>query len=107
MKDFLNSKGIYIDIEIYSSTGNKYRLSELLTEYNQALQLRENAVSSSYDWLNNQNYAYIQGSVMFPVKVEIVSLDFENELAEIKTDYQSGKVEFSRLYKSEMSCPCR
>ncbi len=64
-------------------------------------------VSSSYDWLKNQNYAYIQGTVMFPVKVEIVSLDFENELAEIKTDYQSGKVEFSRLYQSKMSCPCR
>jgi len=69
--------------------------------------LNKTDVSSSYDWLKNQNYAYIQGTVMFPVKVEIVSLDFENELAEIKTNYQSGKVEFSRLYKSEMSCPCR
>lgn len=73
----------------------------------QTKQSCKTGVSSSYDWLKNQNYAYIQGTVMFPVKVEIVSLDFENEVADIKTDYQSGKVEFSRLYKSEMSCPCR
>jgi hypothetical protein len=74
---------------------------------NEKEQCVQTDVSSSYDWLNNQDYAYIQGSVMFPVKVQIMALDFENEVAEIKTKYQNGKVEFSRLYKSEMSCPCR
>ena len=78
-----------------------------VSKKSQTKQTCQTDVSSSYDWLKNQNYAYIQGTVMFPVKVEIVSLDFENELAEIKTNYQSGKVEFSRLYKSEISCPCR
>ena len=82
-------------------------MKENISNEKQNQQYCKTDVSSSYDWLKNQNYAYIQGSVMFPVKVEIVSLDFENELAEIKTDYQSGKVEFSRLYQSEMSCPCR
>ena len=82
-------------------------MKENISNEKQNEQSCKTGVSSSYDWLKNQNYAYIQGTVMFPVKVEIVSLDFENELAEIKTDYQSGKVEFSRLYQSEMSCPCR
>ncbi len=82
-------------------------MKENISNEKQNQQSCKTDVSSSYDWLKNQNYAYIQGTVMFPVKVEIVSLDFENELAEIKTDYQSGKVEFSRLYQSEMSCPCR
>ena len=82
-------------------------MKENISNEKQNQQYCKTDVSSSYDWLKNQNYAYIQGTVMFPVKVEIVSLDFENELAEIKTDYQSGKVEFSRLYQSEMSCPCR
>jgi hypothetical protein len=45
MKEFLNEKGIFIDVEIYSSTGNKYRLSELLTEYAQTLQLLQCDVS--------------------------------------------------------------
>ena len=82
-------------------------MKENISNEEQNEQSCKTAVSSSYDWLTNQTYAYIQGIVMFPVKVEIVSLDFENKLAEIKTDYQSGKVEFSRLYQSEMSCPCR
>ena len=82
-------------------------MKENISNEKQNQQSCKTDVSSSYDWLKNQNYAYILGTVMFPVKVEIVSLDFENELAEIKTDYQSGKVEFSRLYQSEMSCPCR
>lgn len=82
-------------------------MKENISNEKQNQQSCKTDVSRCYDWLKNQNYAYIQGTVMFPVKVEIVSLDFENELAEIKTDYQSGKVEFSRLYQSEMSCPCR
>ena len=82
-------------------------MKENISNEKQNQQYCKTDVSSSYDWLKKQNYAYIQGTVMFPVKVKIVSLDFENELAEIKTDYQSGKVEFSRLYQSEISCPCR
>ena len=41
------------------------------TEKDQNEVLNKTDVSSSYDWLKNQNYAYIQGTVMFPVKVEI------------------------------------
>jgi len=59
MKDFLNSKGIFIDVEIYSSTGNKYRLSELLTEYSQALQLLQTDVIKSvckHEYITDANW---------------------------------------------------
>ena len=56
-------------------------MKENISNEKQNQQSCKTDVSSSYDWLKNQNYAYILGTVMFPVKVEIVSLDFENELA--------------------------
>ena len=33
MKEFLNQKGILIDIYIYSNQGDKYLLSKLLKDY--------------------------------------------------------------------------
>jgi len=80
---------------------------------NEKLELTENEalnktdVSSSYDWLKEVKTCWTVGSVGFPVEVEIISLDFDNKIAELKTQYQKGSLAFSELYKSEMSCPCR
>lgn len=58
----------------------------------------------NFDWIKTNKYAWMQGVVMFPVKVEILQFDFASQTAMIKTDYQQGEVDFSRLYPSEMSC---
>ena len=63
--------------------------------------------SNNYEWLKNSKTCWMQSSIGIPIQVEIISLDFTSEFAEIKTDYQNGKVEFSRLYKRESECPCR
>lgn len=64
-------------------------------------------INSNHLWLKESKYGWIQGSVGFPVKVEILSVNMENKSVDIKTRYQCGKVGFDKLYKTEMSCPCR
>ncbi len=75
--------------------------SENTSDTNQAKALNETDVSSSYNWLKNQNYAYVTGFIGFPVKVELLSIDFKKQNAVIKTNHQSGTLDFNKLFQFE------
>jgi len=64
-------------------------------------------MEKDYEWLKTQKYGWVQGGIMFPVMVEIVSVDFEYKSVRVKTEYQSGTVPFERIFKSQSDCPCR
>mgnify|MGYP003537788815 FL=1 len=80
--------------------------SENTCDNSQAQALNKTDVSSSYDWLKNQNYAYVTGIIGFPVKVEILSFDFEKQNAVIKTEHQSGVLDFKKLFRFEKEADC-
>lgn len=62
---------------------------------------------SIYDWLKETEYVYAKGSVGFPVKLKILSLDFEKEVISFETQYQKGEINFSDIYKDKANCPSR
>ena len=71
------------------------------------LSLLHNPQIDNYEWLKNATTAYIQGSVGFPVLVNIDLIDMAAQKAHIRTEFQNGDVDFSRLYKTEAECPTR
>jgi len=74
---------------------------------NETEESRKSAVTSNYEWLKTQKNAWVQGSVMFPVRVDIITVDFEKCTANITTSYQSGTIGFDRLFRYQSECPCR
>ena len=55
----------------------------------------------SYEWLKIQKHAYVSGVVGFPIKVEVLSFDFEEQTAYVRTMYQSGVLSFKKLFQFE------
>jgi len=60
-----------------------------------------------YAWLETQTSAWVQGALMFPVRVDILHVDWQLKEAVIKTTFQEGVIQFNKLYKSQSKCPCR
>lgn len=64
-------------------------------------------ISSSYRWLKDCKYAWMQSSVGFPIKVKVISVNETEKTVRIKTEHQCGDVDIDKVYKTEMACPCR
>lgn len=64
----------------------------------------QNAVSDSYSWLKKGITAYTFGAILTPVEIEILEADFENKIATVKTEFQEGKLDFDRIYKTASEC---
>lgn len=67
-------------------------------------QLRLAEVTSSYDWLKDVKTAWTYGSILTPVEIEILSVDFEKQMAKVKTAYQEGNLPFDRIWKTSVEC---
>lgn len=62
---------------------------------------------SKYDWIQPNIKAWMQSVILFPVEIQILDVNEEEEKALIKSNSQEGWIDFDRLYKTESECPIR
>ena len=65
------------------------------------------ATPKDYSFLKEGCYAWVQGSVGFPVRVQIITINAQEKTALIKSNYQEGTLPFEKFYPTEKECPCR
>lgn len=61
----------------------------------------------NFNWIKPHVMAYIQSIVLFPVKVKIMEVNNEKQLAYIQSGEQAGWVKFEQLYETLELCPVR
>ncbi len=61
----------------------------------------------NFKWIKPNIIAYIQSIVLFPVKVKIIEVNNEKQLAYIQSSEQAGWVRFDQLYETLELCPVR